>query len=647
MNRKILNISRIVVVFALVAIIASCDDYLNIIPDNTPTIDHAFKNRHEAEKYLYGCFSFLPNHADPTSNPALFGGDEVWYIDPANIVSPLLWNIAKGNQGTNSPLADYWASIQDDSNLQGGKALFTALSDCNIFLENIDKPFDLDKSERDWWVSEVLFLKAYYHYYLFRMYGPIPLIRENLPISSTTEEVRRFREPVDDVVEYIVELLDQSLENLPEEILDVTSDMGRPTKATALALKAQVLTLAASPLFNGNTDYALVVDKKGRQLFPQEYRPEKWQRAAAALKEAIDAAHEAGHELFDFSETTFARDLNAPTILAMQVRGAVTERWNKEIIWGESNFNPDALQRVCFPAWNPNHNSGGIGKSYAPTLQVVEQFYTSNGVPIEEDRDWEGVDPMGIRTGDASHKFYIKEGYQTVNLHFNREARFYGSVTFDGGTFYGNGRISTDDNMWHTPMRGADPGGGVAPTERYSSTGYLCKKLVHYLSSVPEANSSITTYRYAFPIIRLADLYLMYAEALNEVKSSPDEEVYEYVDLVRARTGLKGVVESWQDHSNVPDKPASKEGMREIIRRERLNELAFEGSRFWDLRRWKLSEEYMNRPIRGLNIRGENPADFYQVREIYRPTFGKKDYLWPIRLRVLLKNTNLVQNLGW
>jgi hypothetical protein len=647
MNRKILNISRIVVVFALVAIIASCDDYLNIIPDNTPTIDHAFKNRHEAEKYLYGCFSFLPNHADPTSNPALFGGDEVWYIDPANIVSPLLWNIAKGNQGTNSPLADYWASIQDGSNLQGGKALFTALSDCNIFLENIDKPFDLDKSERDWWVSEVLFLKAYYHYYLFRMYGPIPLIRENLPISSTTEEVRRFREPVDDVVEYIVELLDQSLENLPEEILDVTSDMGRPTKATALALKAQVLTLAASPLFNGNTDYASVVDKKGRQLFPQEYRPEKWQRAAAALKEAIDAAHEAGHELFDFSETTFARDLNAPTILAMQVRGAVTERWNKEIIWGESNFNPDALQRVCFPAWNPNHNSGGIGKSYAPTLQVVEQFYTSNGVPIEEDRDWEGVDPMGIRTGDASHKFYIKEGYQTVNLHFNREARFYGSVTFDGGTFYGNGRISTDDNMWHTPMRGADPGGGVAPTERYSSTGYLCKKLVHYLSSVPEANSSITTYRYAFPIIRLADLYLMYAEALNEVKSSPDEEVYEYVDLVRARTGLKGVVESWQDHSNVPDKPASKEGMREIIRRERLNELAFEGSRFWDLRRWKLSEEYMNRPIRGLNIRGENPADFYQVREIYRPTFGKKDYLWPIRLRVLLKNTNLVQNLGW
>lgn len=167
------------------------------------------------------------------------------------------------------------------------------------------------------------------------------------------------------------------------------------------------------------------------------------------------------------------------------------------------------------------------------------------------------------------------------------------------------------------------------------------------MTSVPVTNSSINCYRYAFPIIRLADLYLLYAEALNEVKATPDEEVYEYIDLVRARTGLKGVVESWRDHSLNPDKPFIKEGMREIIRRERLNELAFEGSRFWDLRRWKLAEEYMNRPIRGLNIVGAIAADFYQVKEIYSPTFTKKDYFWPIRQSVLLKNTNLVQNLGW
>ena len=133
MVRNRLNIILFVVILTIGATVISCD-YLDVVPDNTPTIDHAFRNRHEAEKFLYGCFSFLPNHADPASNPALFGGDEVWYIDPANIVSPILWNIAKGNQGTNSPFADYWSSQQDKYDLRGGKALFTALSDCNIFL---------------------------------------------------------------------------------------------------------------------------------------------------------------------------------------------------------------------------------------------------------------------------------------------------------------------------------------------------------------------------------------------------------------------------------------------------------------------------------------------------------------------------------
>lgn len=647
MIRKKLNYILFSTAIFLLIMGSSCSDYLDVVPDNVPTIDHAFSNRYEAEGFLYGCFSFLPHYADPSTNPALLGGDEVWYIDPADLVSPRLWYIARGDQGTNSPLADYWASRQNGYDLKGGGALFTVLSDCNIFLENIHKPFDLDEYERDWWSAEVTFLKAFYHFYLFRMYGPIPLIKENLTISAPAEEVQRYREPVDSVVNYIVQLIDSSLANLPLEIEDITNELGRPTKATALALKAQVLTLAASPLFNGNPDYASVVDNKGRHLFPSEYKPEKWERAAVALKEAIDMAHESGHGLFDFKTTNFATNLSEQTIAAMQVRGAATERWNKEIIWGESNVNPDALQRICFPAFTFIHNSGGIGKSYAPTLQVVEQFYTKNGVPIEEDKDWAGIDPMGLRNGDAAHNHYIREGFQTINLHFDREARFYGAVTFDGGTFYGNGRTSADNDMWYTQMKNGNVSGGLTPLQRYSSTGYLCKKLIHYLTSVPDNNNSISTYRYAFPIIRLADLYLMYAEALNEWKAAPDDEVYEYIDLVRVRTGLKGVVESWQTHSLEPDKPFTKEGMREIIHRERLNELAFEGSRFWDLRRWKLAGEYMNKPVRGLDIQGETAADFYKPTEIYKLEFTTKDYLWPVRQSVLLKNKNLIQNFGW
>ncbi|MDR0370347.1 MAG: RagB/SusD family nutrient uptake outer membrane protein, partial [Prevotellaceae bacterium] len=137
----------------------SCD-YLDIVPDDVPTVDHAFRNRHEAEGFLYGCFSFMPNFADAGTNPALLGGDEVWYIDPVNGMSPRLWYIARGNQGTNAPLADYWAAKQNEGSygLNGGKALFTALSDCNIFLENIHKPFDLEEHERIQWIAEIKFL---------------------------------------------------------------------------------------------------------------------------------------------------------------------------------------------------------------------------------------------------------------------------------------------------------------------------------------------------------------------------------------------------------------------------------------------------------------------------------------------------------
>jgi hypothetical protein len=647
MIRKKLNFGFLLPALLSGALLFSCSDYLDVVPDNIPTIGHAFNNRYEAEGFLYGCFAYLPSFADPSSNPALMGGDEVWYIDPAEMVSPRLWYIARGEQGTNAPLADYWASRQNGYDLQGGNPVFTGLSDCNIFLENIYQPFDLEDYERNRWIAEITFLKAYLHFSLFRMYGPIPLIRENLPVSAAAEEVQRSREPVDSVVNYIVQLLDASIENLPLEIEDITNDMGRPTKAIALAVKAQTLTLAASPLFNGNPDYASVTDRQGKSLFPREYDPAKWQRAADALKEAIDAAHEAGHRLFDFRTTSFTTNLSEQTVLTMQVRGAVTERWNREIIWGESKISPDALQRVCFPAFYFIHNSGGIGKSYAPTLGVVKQFYTKNGVPIEEDRNWSGIDPMGLRTADASHKYYIHEGYQTINLHFDREARFYGAISFDGGTYYGNGRTGSDANMWYLQMKNGNVCGGLTPLQRYSSTGYLCKKPVHYLTSVPDNTNAVSVYRYAFPVIRLADLYLMYAEALNETKTAPDDEVYAYIDMVRERTGLEGAIDSWLKYSLYPDKPLSKEGMRDIIRRERLNELAFEGARFWDLRRWKLSEEYMNRPVQGLNIRGETAEDFYQVTDIYQLRFTTKDYLWPIRQAVLLKNKNLIQNPGW
>lgn len=646
----------------------SCD-YLDVVPDNIPTIDYAFRNRTEAQSYLYGLLGGMPDVGNYAADPALAGSDEIWLPDYTGVGVIHLRRILLGEQIPSNPLANYWASKQQSnisSILNGGKALWTTISDCNIFLENIHLPFDLLEDERNRWKGEALFIKAYLHFWLFRQYGPIPLIKENFPIDTKTEEIMRFREPVDEVADYIVELLDQAIDLLPIWMEVDMLEQGRPTKSIAAALKAQVLALAASPLFNCNPDYAGYKDKRGIQLFPQDEsaKQAKWKRAADAVKEAIDRSNEALHRLYNArTDLPNSGYLSDSTIFAFQVRGAVTERWNDEIIWGNSRTNNHAnLQRLSFPQFNIINNGGGGGlKNWAPTLGMVEQFYSKNGLPIEDDADWvaklEYKRQTGVwarRTATAAERQYIRQGRETIELHFDREPRFYGSICFDQGTYFGNNPSPLLDNstnanaLFVTEFKKDLLNGHITP-DRSSYTGYLCKKIVNVRSASPLTANSYTNYAYAFPIIRLADLYLLYAEALNEWKDVPDNEVYEYIDLVRNRSGLKGVVESWNGHAVAEKKnlPASKEGMRNIIRRERLNELAFEGVRYWDLRRWKLAEDYLNRPIRGLNIY-ENTADgFYREVELFSPVFEKKDYFTPIRTGVLVSNTNLLQSPYW
>jgi hypothetical protein len=625
----------------------SCN-YLDIAPEEIATVDHAFRNRNEARKYLYGCFSFMPNFADAGSNPAMFAGDEVFYRDPAQGMSPRLWHISLGNQGTVSPLANYYSSMSDgDGALQGGKHLLTALSDCNIFLENINKPYDLMEEERDRWIAEAKFLKAFYHFWLFRMYGPIPVIRENLPMSSPSSEVQRYREPVDDVINYIVELLDEAIPDLPDYIQFKTEELGRPDQLVALSLKAQALTYAASPLFNGNTDYSDYIDNRGVQLFPQTFDKEKWKRAADALKAAITFAHEKEHRLYNLRKDFLnAATVSDSTVWVMGSRGGAieVEEMNPEIIWADYNSNTSTLQKSCAVSFSGS-NMYTQGRNYSVPLKIVEQFYTNHGVPIEDDKDWVGVDPFAMRTATEDERNYIQENGQTFALHFDREPRFYGSLSFDRGTNFGNGRYvdnsGTNHNAMYVVLWQFNALNDLGHYDRSGTTGYWNKKMIHWRSSMSDAATDLSVYRYPYPIIRLGDLYLMYAEALNEYKAQPDTEVYEYIDSVRIRSGLEGVVASWSKYAIQPTKPSTQAGMREIIHRERLNELVFEGARFWDLKRWKEAQKYMD----GVKLRGITAS--YDVVDLFTQSYSLKDYFWPIKTSTLTRNANLLQSPGW
>lgn len=629
-NIKLLSIILILSCFT------SCDEYLDVVPDNVATIDNAFTMRSEAIKYLFTCYSYLPREADPTANPGFLSGDEAWLYYPAYNIDERAWEIARGNQNKVSPYLNYW----DGSD--GGQPLFRALRDCNIFLENVDKVLDLDPFVKKRWVAEVKFLKAYYHFWLLRMYGPIPIIDKNLPISASVEEVKVERQPVDKIFEYIYSLINEAAPDLPVSIQDVGAELGRITQPIALAMKAKISVTAASPLFNGNTDYSGFTAKDGTPFFNPSKDPVKWDSAVVACRKAIEVSEAAGHQLFYF--TNFLLDLSDSTKVKMNIRNSVTERWNAETIWGSANSRGNDLQRQAMPRIDPTRvvNQQTLGQ-YAPTLEMAELFYSENGIPISEDKTWNYSGRYDLQTAEEDHKYYIKEGYETVSLHFNREARFYANIGFDGGIWYGQGR-NDDEDTWHVEAKMGQTA-SRREMQKYSITGYYTKKLVHWETTIGD-EQEFNRVDYPWPVMRLADLYLLYAEALNEAKG-PSQEVYNYLNLVRERAGLKGVEESWSQYSVNSSKYQNQDGLREIIHQERLIELAFEAKRFWDLRRWKKAQEEFNEPIRGFDIEQEEAAAFYRPKVLYDQKFSVRDYFWPISEGSIIVNRNFVQNPGW
>ncbi|MBD5275307.1 MAG: RagB/SusD family nutrient uptake outer membrane protein [Bacteroides sp.] len=645
---KIFKFLRYSLLIASFAICGGCS-YLDIVPDGVATLEMAFNNKANAERYLSTCYSYIPEYGHQSTNPGIGSGNETWFyaMEGGYFSNKSTFGIARGLQNANSPLCNFW----DGDN--GGKSMFQAIRACNTMLENLSDRTripDLEIYERTRWTAEAKALKAYFHYYLLQLYGPIPIIDENLEINASPEAVRVKREKVDDVVNYIVTLLDEAIPDLPLNIQKETSELGRLTRPAAMGLKAKILLLAASPLFNGNNSYANFRDTDDQPFFNQAYSVEKWAMAADASKEAIKCALEAGVKLYDFN-TEESMELPEPFCYTMNVRGAVTSRYNCELVWGigkSATYDLQTLSMARTERWHTQMEPF-VKSLLSATLSTAESFYTKNGVPMSEDKEWiesgQYVDRYSTRTATEEEGMYIKPGYTTAKLNFDREPRFYGSLGFDGSSWYGNGRREVDNMYYLEAKRGQLAGRRTISC--YNITGYFPKKLLNYRSEVPETGSHIFE-EYPFPIIRLADLYLMYAESLNEASSgNVPEDVYNSLDLIRRRSGLEGVRESWSKYSVYPDKPNTQSGMRDIIRMERGSELVLEANRYFDIRRWKLADTEFNKVIQGWNIEAESTEEYYTVTNIYQMHFSQKDYFWPIKHNNILVNSNLIQNVGW
>ena len=636
----------------------ACSDWLDVVPESDiATIDSDFETYSGAYAWLKSCYVILQLNNHRMNNVAYWATDEL-------VADTYLRNyyghhegldILAGRQNVLSPYDDFWFNKYDYQGSSARDDYYTAIVLCNHFITRIDNVYNLADADKKEWKAEVKALKAFFYFELVRRYGPVMIVPEVFDPNQDVETLKLPRSHVDTCFNYIVRLCDEAAPDLPVASMKKSERRGYFNKEAAMALKARVLLYQASDLFNGNPDYANFTETDGTPLFSDEADPEKWKQAADAAIAVINLCREQGTSLVMGS--TANTDLQA-TMLDIE-ESVHTYNWiNEEVLWmtktGNYSYGYGFLPYVM-PNFEDGSNHGLAGACYVPTMKMVEMFYTENGLPIDQDLRWVGAgNPYALsEETDARYTDVVALHTPIVNLHRRREPRFYADIAADRCCW----RLGPEVSDVYTVEVYQGERMGLTSTrlnalERQNITGYFLKKwgssrldlYGHYqeLSALGEQ---------PYPMIRLAEMYLIAAEALNEYKAAPDQEVYDYLNVVRRRAGIPDVEVAWRNARD-PQRVTYKEGMREIIRQEWNIEFAFEGMRYWNVRRWKIANIELNDNVYGWNVVGSDAQSFYNNGNgpivVYSGNkfVAPRDYLYPIRSEEV-QRAGCVQNPRW
>lgn len=414
-----------------------------------------------------------------------------------------------------------------------------------------------------------------------------------------------------------------------------SSKRNRATSSAALAFKARLLLYAASPLVNGNSEfYSDFKNPDGTFLINQTYDREKWKRAMDAAKEAIDLCEENGYKLYGNSTNDLEQGKKNyhEAFVGDGISGSGFN-WN-EVLFG---FAEQGTISYCIKNMAPrveftSYSTKGFRGSLFPTWDCVSRYYTKNGLPWADDPETKKLDPYSIAPGDS-----------TVRFHRNRDPRFYASIGFDRGNYDVQGKT-----IVLKCRRGEmQQNNGNAKDEYQTDNGYYCQKWVSKYDTYNRTTDQITYNRWCFPYMRLAELYLSYAEADFEYSGTLSTASLSYLNKVRERCGLPTFADSWAKAGGIP----SGEKLREILHDERSIELAMEGRRFHDMRRWKIAHTEMMRYQKSWTLSGKTADSFYKLTDMketgVRNFTAPKNYWLAIPQDQIEVNPNLVQNPGY
>lgn len=605
-------------------LLTSCVDYLDKESDTELTLPMVFEDKTRIEGWLANVYSHVP---DPYWGYARKLGWDILSDDmtASERWRQWDWKVIPMLLGEWTPSTDwdgnYWARLPQ------------LIREANIFIENVHPLPEqgISATEVTYMKAEMRFMIAYYYYLLSNTYGPVPFKPNYIaPTDFNLADLMEGQRPYYEVVDWVDKELKEVAKILPAKYTEARK-YGRATSIMCLAVRARMLLFAASPLVNGNPDYANHKNKDGENLFSTTEDKSKWAYAAQACKELIDAAEAAGHKLYTVENEDGTID---PFMSYQNLFLTRYDEGNTEILFarpGGSEYGE--YEKHATP--QVSGGSGGLGV----TQSLVDAFFMENGLPINDDDSkyvesgFSGSDETRDNTvwdTEVNGGAITKSG--TYNMYCHREPRFYITVS------YNNSYFTQEKRLFNFFNGSADnPHTHDAP-----QNGYLIRKKIS-----PDLNVKQGTYKYRPGIVyRLGEAYLNYAEALNE--SDPGNgDILVYLNKIRERAGIRQYTTGATDENYIHVDLNDQAEMRKLIRAERRVELSCEGIRYDDLRRWKEAENVLNGDFYGMNFSGKDPSSFY-VRTPYLKRVYKKAYYWfPIHQSEMDKNDKLVQSPYW
>ncbi|MFV0289846.1 MAG: RagB/SusD family nutrient uptake outer membrane protein [Mangrovibacterium sp.] len=654
---KYMKYKSIVCAAALTLSFTACDSYLDVVPErDILSLDNIFQKESTALQFFYGSYRSYLNGGSLISDPALTAGGEFTTGNYSRYETYSSYGvidgfrISMGLQSASDPLKPLWDT---------SKSYYVAIRDCNTFIDYANREgtiSNMTDDRRAKYIASAKAIKALYYFELVRMYGPISLAPTAISVEADLSDMLTERAPVDVCFDEIVNLFDAAVADVDLSSVQAQDELGMLTQEAIMAYKAKALLWAASPLYNGNTWYSNFKNSKGEQLFDQSVDVNKWKRAAEAADEAVAFCEGQGLHLYNEYKLETSDKLNV--IRNIQKSVIPVEYDSPELLHGvhTMNANDISYRLPQYKVGTTSYTSQAFGH-IVPDMRMVELFYTDNGLPIANDRFWDYSNrwKMGTETS-YDYKNVLALNTSVLNMHLKREARFYADIAFDKGIWK-----RKDEYVQMDPYRNGMNGITELTQNQnspYNITGYWVKKLVSD-ANYAKGTTVYTNPTAPFPKLRMAELYLIQAEAWNEAEDSDAAraKAIAALDKVRERAGIPGVAESWESYSNNTTKHKSQAGLREIIQQERMIELAFEGHVFWDLRRWKIAHDNnfgmsLTNPQRGWNVFGETSSQFYNNYQgpivVWRDMEFQtpRDYLWPIRDEEI-QRAAIVQNPGW